>query len=327
MNNIRIWEIGFGVWNAERAVSGIEAARYSTNSQLPNPKSYKGFTLIEMIMVIVITGIIGSMVAVFLKAPIQQYTDVSRRAELSNIADTALYQLASDISTSVPNSVRVAGCGSSPCVEFIPTKDGGRYRNNAQGGTGSCGAAGDDLDFSKADSCFEIVGQPINFSTGASGDYIVLGSTQSSGNPPYDTTAATGVLRAYTGASGAQKMVIITATQFPLFASLASPRFDVVDGSRQAITFSCEGTLGMLNASNDGQASMVKHWLYGFNAVQAAPVSLGGSRALLATKVSGCSINYDTSNQRMGLLTVGLTLTSSGESVTLYHEIHVNNMP
>jgi len=84
-----------------------------------------GFTLVEMIMVIVITGIIGGMVAVFLKAPIQQYMDVSRRAELTDIADTAVRRMARDVRIAVPNSVRFTNC-TAPCVEFIPTKDGGR---------------------------------------------------------------------------------------------------------------------------------------------------------------------------------------------------------
>jgi len=281
-----------------------------------------GFTLIEIIMVIVITGIIGGMVAMFLQAPIQQYMDISRRTELTNIADTAFYKMASDISIAVPNSARVAGCGSTPCVEFLPAKDAGRYRADATGSTSLCAAAGDDLDFASADTCFEIVGPSINF---VSGDYIVIGSTQSGGAPAY-STATTGVLRAYTGAAGLQSHVTFTATQFPLFAQLDSQRFDVVDATQQAVTFSCEGTLG-IDARGDGQASLVKHWSYGFNATQVAPASLGGSRAILADKVSACAIDYDATNQRFGLVGVSLTLTSGGESVTLYNEIHVNNVP
>ncbi len=282
-----------------------------------------GFSLVEMIIVIVITGVLGGIVAVFLRTPVQQYVDVARRAELTDIADTALYRLAGDISTAVPNSVRVAGCGGIPCVEYLPIKDGGRYRADATGGAGGCGVAGDELDFTVADTCFEIIGSAITF---AAGDQIVLGSTQSDGNPPYDNTVA-GILRAYTGAAGAQTSVNFTATQFPAFAELPSRRFDVVDGAQQAVTYACEGTLGALDGSGNGQASLMRRWAYGFNPAQVAPGVLGGSSAILANNVSGCAIDYALPNQRMGLLGVRLTLTRGSESVSLYQEIHVNNSP
>lgn len=283
------------------------------------PDSCSGFTLIEMVMVIVITGIIGSMVAVFLRAPIQQYMDVSRRAELSDIADTALYRLAGDISTAVPNSLRVV-CGATPCIEFLPAKEVGRYRatENLAGAV----PVGDILDFTVADASFDLLGPAIVF---AAGDALVVGSTQSDGNPPYDSSAA-GVLRAYTGAAGAQTNVSIAATQFPAFAQLASQRVDVVDGTQQAVTYVCSGTLGTLDANGNGQAQLVKHWGYGFNAAQVNP-PVGGSTAVLANRVSACVLDYGVTNQRFGLLGVRLTLTSNNESVSLYQEIHVSNAP
>lgn len=287
----------------------------------PNLCRARGFTLVEIIMVIVITGIIGSMVAVFLKAPIQQYMDVSRRAELTDIADTALYRLASDISTAVPNSVRPVGMGLS-YIEFLPTRDGGRYRANQD--LSGASAVGDVLDFRMADGRFDIIGAPITFTVG---DYLVLGSTQSGGVPAYDLSAS-GVLRAYTGAqSAAQSAVMMTATQYPTFAQLSSQRFDVVDGAQGAVTFACEGTLHALDASGNGQGQLVKHWAYPITAIQTVPAALAGSRALLATNVSACAIDYDTSSQRMGLLGVHLTISQGNESVSLYHEIHVNNIP
>ena len=81
-------------------------------------KQQCGFTLIEMIVVIVITGIIAGIVAVFLRAPVQGYMDSARRAELTDIADTALRRMARDVRTAVPNSVRFSNC-TAPCVEFL----------------------------------------------------------------------------------------------------------------------------------------------------------------------------------------------------------------
>ncbi len=276
-----------------------------------------GFTLVEMIMVVVITGIIGGMVAVFLKAPIQQYMDVARRAELTDIADTAIRRMARDVRTAVPNSVRIAAVGcAQKCVEFLPTKDGGRYRADTPGNVLTFGTGGGNI--------FDIVGTAINFTAGAAPDYIVIGSTQSDGNPPYDPSTA-GILRAYTGAAGLQTTVNFTATALPTTAALPSHRFDVVDGAQRAVTYVCEGTQGgVLDANQNGQGKLMRYSNYGFNLVQVLP-TVGG--AILADKVSACTIDYDIPNQRFGLVAVRLTLTSGGESVSLYNEIHVNNAP
>ena len=55
-----------------------------------------GFTLVEVIMVIVITGIIASFVGVFIKGAIDAYVDSARRAELSDVADTAVRRISRD---------------------------------------------------------------------------------------------------------------------------------------------------------------------------------------------------------------------------------------
>src|SRR5690349_19041624 len=72
-----------------------------------------GVTLIEMIVVILITGIIGSMVVVFMRRPVDGYLDTARRAELSDIADTALRRISRDLRRALPNSVRVTSVGNA----------------------------------------------------------------------------------------------------------------------------------------------------------------------------------------------------------------------
>jgi MSHA biogenesis protein MshO len=270
-----------------------------------------GFTLVEMIVVIVITGIIGGMVAIFIKAPVQGYVDSSRRAEMTDIADTALRRLSRDIRTAVPNSVRVLNpAGTNIYIEFLPTRDGGRYRLDGPGNV---------LNFGVADGSADIIGGSIDFKTD---DYIVIGSTQSDGNPPYST-----ILRAHDNTkTGVQTTVDFTNTALPAWAEVQGQRFDVVPGDQQAVTYACLNTTGT-NSNGDGTGTLTRYWAYGFNAAQVAPASLGGSNAILADKVSACEIIYDVVNQRNALVAIRLAISRGGESISLYHTIHVNNVP
>lgn len=273
-------------------------------------KDNAGFTLVEMIIVIVITGIVAGMVAVFMRAPVQGYVDSARRAELTDVADTALRRISRDVRAAVPNSVRTTNCPAGTlCVEFLPAIEGGRYRS-AAGGNGNL------LDFGPGGTTtFDIVGGAIPVV--ANTDYIVIGSTQSDASGAYSQTA-TGVLRKVTAMSNGNTTVTFAAPVLPVSAELPTQRFDVVDGTQLAVAYACtQGT----DADGNGTGVLTRYWGYGFNVVPSV------NSAVLANNVSFCSFAYDVNNQRLGLLAVQLTLTRAGESVNVYGEIHVNNQP
>jgi len=283
-------------------------------------RNQRGFTLVEMVAVIVITGILGGMVAIFISGPVQGYVDSARRADMTDSADVALRRMARDIRTAVPNSVRLPVPAGSAYIEFLPTKAGGRYR--AQDCIPSC--AGDILDFTIADTSFDILGSAISLlrgDTDDTSDQIVIGSTTQNGNPPYDKTfAGNGIRRPFKGVTGTWSNVQILGVQFPVAAELPSHRFDVVSGAQQAVTYACEN-VGLTNG--DGTGMLRRYWSYGFNPAQVAP-PLVGSSAILADKIGSCNIVYDPTQQ---LVSITLGITRSNDSVSLYQEIHVSNAP
>ncbi|MDP2170306.1 MAG: type II secretion system protein [Rhodocyclaceae bacterium] len=271
----------------------------------PRRRSSAGFTLIEAIMVIVITGILAGIVAVFITKPVEGYVDSVRRAELTDAADVALRRITRDVRLALPNSLRVMSSGGVNYIEFIITQSGGRYRDSTDGSTG-----GDFLSFTDTtDLTFHVLGTP---PTMAANDFFVIYNL---GVPGSD---------AYAGNNRAQIAGIVGntvtlaanpfAAQSPPLPSPSS-RFQVVPGGLRAVTYACPAAAG----------NLMRHWNYGFNSPQVVPG--GGSSAVLATNAT-CSIDYvSAATGRNGLLYIGLTLTSGGESVTLFQQIHVDNSP
>lgn len=279
-------------------------------------KPQSGFTLVEMIMVMVITGIIGGIVAVFLRAPIHQFTDVARRADMSDIADTALRRITRDLRLALPNSVRVTGAcdGAASCfIEFLPTKGGGRYR---------AGAGGDELDFTSAtDTAFEVLGpMPTGIAPGT--DQIVVYNLGIAGANAYAGNAAATHNRRPVSAVGANSVSITSANPLPFDSP--GHRFHVVS---TPVTYVCSpvavGTGGTLR----------RYEGYPIQAAQPADIAVAplstASSALLATNVSSCRFTYDplVVAQRYGLVTLNLEISQEGETVTLYSAAHVSNQP
>lgn len=272
-------------------------------ARLATTRRPAGFTLVELIVVIAITAIIAAVVAVFIRAPVDGYFDTARRAALSDTADTALRRMARDLRLALPNSVRTNGSA----VEFLQTRTGGRYRTAGDGGA----TPADELDFTTADTSFDVLGALSN--TPVAGDLVVVYNLGISGSNAYadDNTAQV------TGVSGST--ISIAAKRFP-FDSPAN-RFQVVSGP---VSYVCSGA-GLLNGSGTGTLRL--YWGYGKTAAQNAPPA-GGSSALLAENVSACSFVYQQGvTARSGLVSMQLQVTEGGESVSLYHEVHVPNVP
>lgn len=83
-------------------------------------RAAKGFTLMELIVVIIILGVMSVGIAGFITLTTQTYLNVSERDELLANARFVVERLNREIRNAVPNSVRVANGLGWHCVEFVP---------------------------------------------------------------------------------------------------------------------------------------------------------------------------------------------------------------
>lgn len=267
--------------------------------------SQRGFTLVEAVIVIVITGIIATVVAVFIRTPVESYFDSVARAELSDAADTALRRMSRDLRLALPNSIRVSGS----YIELLLTSDGGRYLDEADDLAG-----GNILDFNNAaNTTFSIVGFPMP--SIQQGNSIVVYNLGLGTSDAYcaSTTACNNRAVVNGVAPGS-----ITLAANPFSNALRSPsnRFQVVT---TPVTYGCTG------------GTLTRYWGYPIATGQATPPTAAGVQsAVLARGVTGCTFSYTSqANVRAGLVGLGITMAGEGKAgtVTLFQQVHVDNTP
>lgn len=275
---------------------------------LLNNRIQSGFTLIEAVMVIVLTGILGVLATSFV-APLQGYFDALDRAELSDVADTALRRMARDVRLALPNSVRVNTLGGNHSLDFLATTGGGRYRAvvNSTGG-------GNLLNFTAADTSFDVLGPTVGIEAG---DQIVVYNLGVSGADAYEGNTLSTHVRRAASATGTGLSTVSIASDNPLPFDSPAHRFQIV---HEQVRYICNLTTQRLTR------------YAGFDiATPTATVPTSGSSALLASGVTACSFTYTPgSTQRIALVTMSLTLSNSADpldSVTLLHQVHVQNVP
>ncbi|NMP31935.1 type II secretion system protein [Thalassotalea sp. M1531] len=79
----------------------------------------KGFTLIEMVMVIILLGIVSVTVGSMIRMGSQAFVDVSNRDELISSARFSVERLNRELRAALPNSVRLTDANT--CIELIPS--------------------------------------------------------------------------------------------------------------------------------------------------------------------------------------------------------------
>jgi len=274
-----------------------------------------GFTLVELVVVIVLVGIIGGVLALQLGPTIQGYLMVERRTTLTSMADTALRRVARDVRSAVPNSLRLV---SSQCLELVPTIDGGRYRAGPD--IGNSAAPGLFLDPFEAKDSFDILTRFNN--TVTADDAIVIGNQNTEDLYSGDNVAEIkSITRTENASTGEYRLVLDTPITLP--SGYDGGRFVVVPGGQRSVTYVCTAD----NKTSKGNLYRVASAT--LNKTASCP-AVGDASPLVATNVESCSFVYSPNQgatQESGFAQLQLKLTAGGESVSLTMGAHVDNVP
>ncbi|MDQ5905382.1 MAG: biosis protein MshO [Pseudomonadota bacterium] len=284
------------------------------NTVRPFTAVNRGFTLVEMVVVIAITAIIAGMIGSFIRWPVNAYFDTERRARLTEAADTALRRISRDLRTALPNSVRVVAVGATTYLEFIPTVGGGRYRNYP-----TAGGTGNPLDFNAADASFDVVGPVPVYAAGNSVVIYNMGpgtfSDAYAGTNRAAVTSANATMPAaplaFSTDAAAHTITLAAATLFP--STSPSSLFQIVG---TPVTYACTPGGGLLRYEG-----------YAFAAAQPTPPAVAPTT--LVNRVADCRIQYDpvVARVRTALVTLAIDLAEQGETIRMVHQMHVLNTP
>lgn len=303
-----------------------------------------GFTLIELIMVIVIVGVIASTMVVFFKPAFDSYLAVGRRAELTDQTDTTLRKMTRDIRLAVPNSIRLV---TPQCFELIPTSTGGRYRTAPDTVWDVANATDPSraMDMSTATDVFDVM--TAWTTTPALGDWVVIDNQNTNDVYAGINRAAIASIDTPTLPSppagsprlGVHRIRLTAATQFP--TGYDGGRFNVIPDAQQAVFYVCASPVAFnaagqttLDANGDGRGTLYRFAHYGFNAASPAtcpvPVITSPVTPVLVSNVESCLFIYSPNQgatQENGFVEIQLRVTQRNESVSLVFGAHVDNVP
>jgi MSHA biogenesis protein MshO len=282
-----------------------------------------GFSLLELILVIVLLGVLASGAGLLITTPIQAYNDQLRRQQLVDQAEMSLRQIARDIRRALPNSIRInssTGTGGW-ALEMANTLDGARYRDE----TGVGFLHDDDiLDFYSADTAFNFLGTTNLTGVLTAGTRLVIYNTVAA--TFYSEVATVGAtLGTVTPAATSLTLTQPTAEETRLTLSTA---FQFSQQSPVQRAFFVDRPISYICDPSVGQTKIIRYSDYAFQSAQpTVAVPPAGMSGNVVTQVSACSISYDPgAAQRGGIITLSLTLNDlTGEAITLLHQVHVLN--
>jgi MSHA biogenesis protein MshO len=261
-----------------------------------------GFTLIELIAVIVLISIIAVMGSGFMIQTLNSYHQTTSRTKLVQTGRQAIEQITRNLRIAVPNSIRVSA--KNLCIEWLPVVAGANY-------------LGDLPDQSNAAPAIATIATaPISFDFGIA-RYVAVSPLSSA--EVYNSPAASMALYAATDTSS-----------IPHVISFSSPKQFVRNSVNQRLFLADHPHQFCVSGG-----ALTHHQSYTTGGSYPAAGSLTGSPpnagTLLALGVvpSGevpFSVSAATED-RNTIITIQMPFEQGGEKIVLEHEVMIRNVP
>ncbi len=286
----------------------------------------RGFTLVELIMVIALSAVVAVLISSVMSRPLQGFVDQSRRAELVDLATGALNRMSRDIRLAVPNTLRTP---NGQTVELLAIHEAGRYRANVAEGAvrhdpPRCPPA-------PAVCQIEVLSPTVEAARVAQARWMVLyniGMSNAGDSvwPPFNSSsAATPAVISPNGVSFA-----LTAGLMTLSGAAADFRFKFASPqrrfylAREVLGYHCDNP-GTYAATGNGTGQIRRA---SFASLASSYTYTAANSAVLLGNVSSCAFSYAPgTSTRAGLITLRVGVKRQGEEIMLLQQVHVDNAP
>ncbi len=261
-----------------------------------------GFTLMELIIVIIILGVMSVGITGFIKLSTQAYLNVTERDELLSNARFSVERLNREVRNAVPNSMRETRSATTHCLEFVPIIASTIYN---------------DIPVAPEAAIKNL--KVIPFQLPNSTNPVVIVYPLNSTEVYQDHNLSSGkafLINKYpesTTTDGIDIMELVNSVQF----SQDSPT-NRVYVFNTPVSYCISGE------------TITRYVDYDFEEVQPLPPFSQGSNSLMAINVNFSDSSFTVINaslQRNAVVQIKLNFSRDGEDVLFDNAIHINNIP
>jgi MSHA biogenesis protein MshO len=268
----------------------------------------EGFTLVELVTVIVILGVLATSMTSFLRFGTQIYTDATDRDALISTARFVVERLNREVRNALPNSARVVAVGSKQCLEFTPIAHSAIY-----------------LDIPVAPEPESNIGRLAPFASALVTNSSKVAVYALNTSDIYENTT---VIADFDSLSPAIERLLLdddSPEVILTFDTPANPIHFNADSPTNRLYF-IESPVAYCLEGND----LYRYSGYQNSAIDTKPILNNNNRSLMAEYIDTSTSSFSVANatlQRNSLVQTRLAFSKNSETIVFNNEIQVPNVP